>query len=662
MLKPPSFLPRSKMGLRLLVPVLAAFAIGIGLLLIRPWDRPPSDCAVIVRPGESIQEAIEAAGAGDVICLARGEWNESIVIDRPLILVGRGAGRTVINTGMASLPGVKVISPGTDPIEVKIEGLTVSGTGMRKGVEIGGTASVEVKDCAVSGRHYGVQVSDSASLTITGSNVSGSTLRGVILTDSARACFRNSRIEDNGQFGLWLAGSARAVLSGSEISGNGSHGFWLRDEAKVELADCSISGNRGYGVRLMQQSEARLLHCRLSGNSNQGILAGDSAKVEITDCWLLSNWHGIELASEARATVTGSTVSRNKFDGIRIRQSARAAISVSLISANRRGIFLGGEAEAEIRDCIIEENRGFGVLSQHEANVAGSGNRFRGNGVDLGGSVSWRLRMSLRKPVESEITWPDDGYDTLQEAIDALLPGGKLLLEPGEYAAGLTIGKKLAIEAVRGQVTLKGKSDTLPVLSLVDGAELRLSGAALSGGSEGLLISGRAGALLDGCTVSHNLDGINLAHMSSLELAECSIAENERRGIFADGSARVTAFRCSISGNHETGVAAGANSHVTIADSIIAENEGKGGVLLWGSCRATLEGNRIAGNRGFGVAAYEPPCFPESPWSFRGRISGRANTFEGNRRNHVCPPELQFLGTAEGGKLDHLPQARPDDI
>lgn len=634
---------------------LVFLAIGMGLLVVRPWEAPHPDCVVTVQPGESIQAKIDAAGAGDVICLARGEWIECIVIDRPLTLVGKGAGRTVIDAGTASRPGVKVLSRGTDPIDVKVEGLTISGSGLGSGIEISGQASVEVRDCTVSGRHHGVQVSDSARLTLTGCTISGNAQRGVTLIGSSRAGITGSRIEGNKRFGLWLAGSAQALLSDSVVSGNGSHGFWLRDKARVELSDCSISGNGGRGVWLTGQSEAQLLRCPVSGNSRQGILAGDSARLELIDSRMLSNWHGIELASEARANVAGTTVSQSRFDGVRIRQSARATISASAISANRRGVWLEGEAEAEIRDCQIEENAAFGLLSSYEAVVTGDGNRFRGNGVDLGGNLSWALRMPLREPVESKITWPDDSYDSLQEAVDALVPGGKLLLEPGEYTAGLTIGKELVIEAGGGQVTLKGKSDALPVLSLVDGADLHLSGAVVSGGADGLLISGTARAILAGCIVTQNWDGINLSHSSSLELVGCRLAANKRRGLYADGAVQVKVDRCNISDNHESGVAAAAFAQVTISDSMVTKNGGDGAILLWGSCRVTLEGNTIAGNRGFGVGTYEPPCSRQSPWSFHGRITGGANTFEGNRRGDVCPPELEFLGTAEGGELDLLP-------
>lgn len=646
---------QSALRWRRVVVGLLLVGLAAGLLSVRPWDAPRYDCAVTVRPGESIQAAIDAAEVGAVICLARGEWAESIVIEKSLTLVGRGVGRTIIDVGLAVQPVVGVSGRGAESVDVELKGVTITGGGLGSGVEISGRASVAIRDCHISGRAYGVVISDSASLTLAGCTISNSPQRGVFLTDSARALITGSRIVGNRRFGIWVDGSAHAALLDSEVSANGSHGLWLRDGAQVEFADCSVSDNLGHGIWLTGQSAAQLLRGQVSGNSERGIMAEGSTSVELADSSVLSNWHGIEVASVARASVTGSTVSGSRFDGVRVRDYAHATISACVISSNRRGVWLGGEAKADISDCLVEDNAGYGVFSWYRADSSGGGNLFRGNGVDLGGNLSWELRLPLTEPTESEISWPDDRYDSLQEAVDALVAGGKLLLEPGEYTAGLTIGKELVIDGGEGQVALRAKTDVLPVLSLVDGADLHLLGATITGGAEGLLISGTARAVLVGCTVAQNADGINLSHSPSLEVVGCRITGNERYGIFAGGVAQVTVVGCDISSNHESGFAATDFAQATIMDSMVTNNGPAGGILLWGSCQATLEGNTISENHGFGVAIHGVPCFHQRPWLFRGRISGGANVFEANRRADVCPPELEFLSTADGGEWDQRP-------
>ena len=642
----------SRRGQRRLLLALCIIAIAAGLLVARPWQGRQVDCSLTVRPGESIQAAIAAAEAGDVICLARGTWIENIVIDKPLTLVGRGVGRTAIKALGLSFPIIAVSGGGSEPISVTLEGLSLSGDGGVSGVAIDGLAEVEIRNCAISGRWYGIEATDSARLTLSHSTVSENTQRGVVLSGSVQAIISHSSISANTGVGLWLSGTAEAVFDDCKITDNLRHGLWLREEARAMLSDCSVSRNRGHGLWLTGRSVAQLLRSDISGNWDQGIVVEDSAGAELTESEVLSNWHGVEFRDTARGTIAGTTVSRNRWDGIGIKGSAMATIAGSTVSNNMRGIWAGNQASAEIRDCLIDGNSGYGVFAWYGSEVAGEGNRFSANGIDLGGNLSGTLRLPLREPSETVIIWPDDRYASLQEAIDALLPGGTLRLEPGIYMAGLTIGTRVSIAAGDADVVMRAKSSAVPVLSLVDGAELHLEGATISGGSEGLLVSAGATVSLVACTISSNLQGINLSYSSSADVRNCNVVGSERSGVFVGGSAQAVVTGCSISSNSGTGIAVADSARVTVTDSLVTGSRGDGGIVIWASAQAVLQGNEIIDNIGFGVAIFERPCFRESPWPFQGRISGSSNIFGANLRGDVCPPELAFLATAEGGELD----------
>jgi len=610
---------------------------------------------VTLRPGESIQAAIDAAEAGAVICLARGVWKESIVVDRPLTLLGRGTQRTVIQASQAFQPVIAVSDQRAEPAIVKLEGLTISGAGASSGLAVTGSAVVEVENCEFSGLLYGIRADDSAHLTVIDSSVHKNRQLGVVLSGLAQASISGSRISGNIGPGVWLSDHTEATFLRCEISVNRGHGLWLRDKAMVSLNDCSIARNEGHGLWLTASSEARLLSTHISGNWDQGIRAEASAEVELTKSYVLSNWHGIEARDRAVATIVDSTVSGNRFDGVKVQNSARIAASESVISDNRRGVWIAGRADAEITDCFIEQNLGYGIFSWSSGDVRGRNNRLRANGIDLGGNLPGELRVPSSEPREAAIVWPDARYAALQEAVDALLPGGALIILPGRYAAGLTIGKKLRIEAGPGEVTLRAESPDVPVFSLVDGADLHVVGVTISGGSEGLLVSAGARVTLDGCAVSENADGINLSFASWAQINNCSIAANERSGIFAGGGAEATIIQCTVSNNDGYGIAATDSAQVTVTDSTVVHNGLDGGIVVWGSCELILEANTIIDNRGFGVATFQRPCFTASPWVFQGRISGSSNTVGGNRRGDFCPSELEFLSTAEGGVMDLRP-------
>lgn len=53
-------------------------------------------CTIHVLLGKSIQQAIDTAPKGAVICLEKGEWQESIEVEKSITLQGAGAEHSVI--------------------------------------------------------------------------------------------------------------------------------------------------------------------------------------------------------------------------------------------------------------------------------------------------------------------------------------------------------------------------------------------------------------------------------------------------------------------------------------------------------------------------------------------------------------------------------------
>lgn len=105
-----------------------------------------------------------------------------------------------------------------------------------------------------------------------------------------------------------------------------------------------------------------------------------------------------------------------------------------------------------------------------------------------------------------------------------------------------------------------------------------------------------------------------------------------------------------------SGIAIEGGAFVTITDSEITENEFHGVAIGRGSS-VVLERNKIAKNGKYGVALQITSCMRGLgvPPSFQGRISGKQNTIPGtgeaeaNLQGALCPKELEFLRTEQGG-------------
>jgi parallel beta-helix repeat protein len=194
----------------------------------------PAAAATEVQPGQSIQAAINAAPAGSTVRVAAGTFRESLVIAKPLRLVGAGAreGGTVLMPP-ATPPASPCNNPPTvvgicvpgDPsariVDVRITELLIRGfTG--DGVLAFGTQRFHVHDIQA--------------------NANGS--YGVANFDGLGTRFHDNITRDNVVAGLYLGDSlnAAARINDNIATGNGI-GFFIRDSTRVEVNDNQATGN-----------------------------------------------------------------------------------------------------------------------------------------------------------------------------------------------------------------------------------------------------------------------------------------------------------------------------------------------------------------------------------------------------------------------------------
>lgn len=101
--------------------IITALVLTLFLLSVPSVLVPVSASSVEwhVHPGESIQLTISDASAGDTIIVHAGTYTETIAVDKPLTLKGKGATIEYINGGF--LPAVSVLAP-----DVTIDGFTIT--------------------------------------------------------------------------------------------------------------------------------------------------------------------------------------------------------------------------------------------------------------------------------------------------------------------------------------------------------------------------------------------------------------------------------------------------------------------------------------------------------------------------------------------------------
>jgi len=569
------------------------------------------------------------------------------------VLNKMGGKSTAVPAGIIST--AIMIGPGTYKETVNaVRSVDLIGAGSTRsivrGIEVSGTAQVLIQDLAIRGD--GISLEDASQATIENCAISENNWDGITLCDAAQAGVENCTVSRNGRNGISIRDSAQAELRGNLIQWNSDYGIYAEGGTVLSGRDNTISGgkvpsefptiqaavNGGNGdgaissnvpVGLVKHGtiaitpgtyeEAVDIVCSVdligSGSERttvRGIYVSGAIQVLIQDLAIVQHarlsYGGVYIEHSARVTIENCRISTSNISGINIGgialwDTAQAIVQHCTISENyNAGIFLEGAAQAIIVNNDINNNAGAGITTQDfHGKVTGHDNKMWNNGVDLEGNVPGALRTPLESPTEPEIRFPDPRYQSLQSAVDALVSGGRLVLDSGVYEAGVTISKQVQITAADGvQVTLQARNETAPVFSLVHDADLRLIGVTVTKGKSGLLLAGDAKATIKACTISGNGSAcISCRGTSLATIEDCSIYENHD-GIYLSDAAQATIQNCTISRNAWEGIAIVDSSQATIENCTISENSDCG-ILLRNTAKATVEVCTISGNSSAGI-------------------------------------------------------------
>lgn len=253
----------------------------------------------VVQPGESIQAAVDAAGAGGVVHVLAGTYAQAVTVTEP--------GVRIVGITGADGAGVILTNPG----------------GVRNGIDVRGAA-----------RGFAL-----VNVTVRGFDANGVFLSGI---DD----FLLSRVtaENNGAYGLFPVRANGGVIEHSAASGHADAGLYVGQSANVTMRNNRVFGNV-VGIEASNSSNIKLLHNEAWDNTN-GILAvllpgrqirvagdmtiagnviRDNNRPNFADpddlVAAVPSGTGILVVGADRVLVEGNTVSGNAFIGIGVGSS-----------------------------------------------------------------------------------------------------------------------------------------------------------------------------------------------------------------------------------------------------------------------------------------------------------------------------------------------------
>jgi hypothetical protein len=369
-----------------------------------------------INPGQLIQPVIDSAEAGDSIELASGIFNENLIVNKLLTLLGAGSGddtsfNTLINAADKSKPVISIVTGGiSEDNRLIVKDLQVTGATSSSGISINGVGDIShitLDNIASTGNYNGADFSALGSgnsisdVVISNSKITNSVMNGVNIDARNHGSIgnveiRDSMVSDSGGNGVRVNTGVR-YSSDKRISGT---------IGSVGIKGCTISDSGGSGVDIRAYSGSTIGNVEIAGSAISG--AGESGvyggsyyggttigNIGITESTISGCDRGLSMGAtdggiNNNIALTDSTISNSRYDGIWTAAANGGTIGKlgitrsTIIGSGWNGVstktWSGGTiVKLEAHDSNIYDNSEFGIMNQ-AGTVFDATNNWWGNG------------------------------------------------------------------------------------------------------------------------------------------------------------------------------------------------------------------------------------------------------------------------------------------
>jgi F-box protein 11 len=349
----------------------------------------------------TITDAIARAPGGARILISPGYYRESVIIDKPLELIGDGPLDDIIieadgpealifDTNIGVVRNLTLRQRQSEPADycvwvkqgrLDLEDCDLSSTGLAS-LAVMNNADPRVRRNRIhDGKAGGIFVYDRGRGTYEDNEVFGNAETGIEVADGAEPVVRRNRIHDGKAGGISVSRQGRGTYEDNEVFGNASVGMYVSDGAEPVVRRSRIYDNGASGIYVYDQGRGTYEDNEIFDNKRAGISVSDGAEPVVRRNQIHDGRQsGIHVYNQGRGTYEDNEVFGNVKTGIIVTSGSEPVVRRNRIHDGRQsGIHVYDQGRGTYDDNEVFSNAGTGISVGNGGNPTVRRNRITGN-------------------------------------------------------------------------------------------------------------------------------------------------------------------------------------------------------------------------------------------------------------------------------------------
>jgi parallel beta-helix repeat protein len=285
----------------------------------------------------TITEAIKAANPGDRIIVRSGLYEEGLIINKPLEIIGEGD----LDAIVVQVTGKSAVRFQTTMGRIMNLTLRQMGGGEWFGVDIA-QGRLELEGCDISsqslacvaihngadprlrrnrihdGKQDGIHVNEDGQGTLEDNDIFGNAYAGVAIATGGNPTVRRNRIHDGKQDGIYVYEDGQGTLEDNDIFGNAYAGVAISEGGNPTVRRNRIHDSKeGYGIFVYEDGQGTLEENDIFGNTYSGVM----------------------IAKGGNPTLRQNRITKNGYVAVSVYEAGSGTIEDNDLRGNARGVW-----------------------------------------------------------------------------------------------------------------------------------------------------------------------------------------------------------------------------------------------------------------------------------------------------------------------------------